>query len=154
MSMVSFVIFQSVGDRQKTRKNLDISKLEICARVHDFLFQAFEQFYIVIWLCMLLKDVLEILPSLMPKTFSDQFVFVRGCEQCTTIIGQFTCSIYYYLKDLDWVHFAWRGLPYGDKDQTLFVDDELSKALRNPNGVDFSLNHSKDANYPKTNCNG
>jgi hypothetical protein len=32
-------------------------------------------------------------------------------------MGQFTHIIYYYFKDLDQVHFAGRGLPYGDKDQ-------------------------------------
>jgi hypothetical protein len=35
------------------------------------------------------------------------------------------------LKDLDQVHFACRGLFYGDKDQTLLIDDELSKAFQN-----------------------
>jgi hypothetical protein len=65
VSMVSFVTFQCAflqRDQQKTRKNLDVSKLEICAGVLDFLFQTFEHFYIVIWSCMLLKNVLEILP--------------------------------------------------------------------------------------------
>jgi hypothetical protein len=33
---------------------------------------------------MLLEDVLEILPLLMPKTLINQFVFVWGREQCTT----------------------------------------------------------------------
>jgi hypothetical protein len=77
------------------RKNLNISKLEICAGVHDFLFWAFEHFYIVIWLCMLLEDVFEILPLSMPKNFIDQFVFIWGHEQCTPTTGQFTCLIYY-----------------------------------------------------------
>jgi hypothetical protein len=35
------------------------------------------------------------------------------------------------LKDLDQVHFACRGLFYGDKDQTLLIDDELSKTFQN-----------------------
>jgi hypothetical protein len=61
--------------------------LEIRVKVQDFLSQAFEHFYIVIWSCMLLEDVSEILPLLMPKTFVDQFVFVWGCEQCTTTMG-------------------------------------------------------------------
>jgi len=64
------------GDQQKIRKNLDVSKLEIHVGVQNFLSQAFEHFYIFIWLCMLLKDVLEILPFLMPKTLINQFVFV------------------------------------------------------------------------------
>jgi hypothetical protein len=36
------------------------------------------------------------------------------------------------LKDLDQVHLACKGLPYGDKDQIVFIDDEPSKALQNP----------------------
>jgi hypothetical protein len=54
--------------------------LEIYDRVQDLLSQAFEHFYIVIWSCMLLEDVLEILALLMPKTLVDQFLFVWGCE--------------------------------------------------------------------------
>jgi hypothetical protein len=50
--------------------------LEIRVRVEDFLTQAFEHFHIVIWLCMLLENVFQILPLLMPKTLIDQFVFV------------------------------------------------------------------------------
>jgi hypothetical protein len=57
-------------------KNINISKLEIRVRVHDFISHTFEHFYFTIWLCMLLKYVLEILSLLMPKTLIDQFVFV------------------------------------------------------------------------------
>jgi hypothetical protein len=78
---------------------------------------------------MLLEDVLEILPLLMPKTLVNQFVFIWGREQCTTTMGQLTHLFYYYLKDLDLVHLVCRGLPHGDMDQTFFIDDELSKAL-------------------------
>ncbi len=78
---------------------------------------------------MLLENVLEILPLLMPKTFTDQFVFVWGCEQCIATTGSFTCSVYYYLKDLDRVHLACKSLLYGERDQTLIIDDEHNKAL-------------------------
>jgi hypothetical protein len=78
---------------------------------------------------MLLENAFEILPLLMPKTLINQFVFVWGHEQCIAITNQLTHSIYFYLKDLDQVHFARKGLPYGDRDQTLFIDDELSKAF-------------------------
>jgi hypothetical protein len=80
---------------------------------------------------MLLEDVLEILPLLMPKTFIDQFMFVWGCEQCTAT-SWFTHLVYYYLKDLDRVHLACKGLLYGDKDQTVLIDDEPNKAFQNP----------------------
>jgi hypothetical protein len=60
----------------KDWKNLNVSKLEIHVGVQDFLSRAFEHFYIVIWSCMLLKDVFEILPLLMPKILINQFVFV------------------------------------------------------------------------------
>ncbi len=78
---------------------------------------------------MLLKDVFEILPLLMPKTLINQFVFIWGHQQCIATTSQLTRLVYYYLKDLDRTHFACKGLPYGDKDQTLFIDDEPSKAF-------------------------
>jgi hypothetical protein len=46
-------------------------------------------------------------------------------------MNQLTRSIYYYSKDLDQVHLACRGLLYGDRDQTLFIDDGPSMALWN-----------------------
>jgi hypothetical protein len=67
----------------------------------------------------------------MPKTLVDQFVFVWGHEQCIIIMNQLTRSIYYYLKGLDQVHLACKGLFYGDRDQTLFIDDGPGKALQN-----------------------
>jgi hypothetical protein len=78
---------------------------------------------------MWLEDALEILPLLMPKTLIDQSMFVWGCLQCIVTMGQLTHKVYYYLKDLDSVHFACKDLFYWDKDQTLFINDEPSKAF-------------------------
>ncbi len=64
---------------------------------------------------------------LMPKTFIDQFVFVWGREQCIVTTGQLTHLIYYYLKDLDQVHIAYKSFPYGERDQTLINDDDPNK---------------------------
>jgi hypothetical protein len=47
-------------------------------------------------------------------------------------MSQLTHLVYYYLKDLDRVHLACRGLFYGDRDQTLLIDDGPNKALWNP----------------------
>jgi hypothetical protein len=47
--------------------NIDSTKVEIKARVEHFLSTAFENFYIIIWSCMKLEDVLKVLPMLMPK---------------------------------------------------------------------------------------
>ncbi len=58
------------------------------------------------------------------------------------------------LKDLDRIHLACKGLPYGDKDQTLFIDDEPSKAFQNPKWNGLTLNHFEDVKYPKAKCNG
>jgi hypothetical protein len=69
-------------------------------------------------------------------------------------MGQFTCPIYYYLKDLDQVHFACKGLLYGDKDQTLFIDDELTKALQNPKWSGLFLEPFKGHELSKKRCNG
>jgi hypothetical protein len=38
---------------------------------------------------------------------------------------------YYYLKDLKHVYYACHGKDYGKEDQTLLIDDELSKVFRN-----------------------
>jgi hypothetical protein len=55
---------------------------------------------------MLLKDVMQVLPLLMPQIFVDQFVFIWGHEQCKRILGQFTLGTYYYLKDLKHLYFV------------------------------------------------
>jgi hypothetical protein len=47
---------------------------------------------------------------------------------------------YYYFKDLSCVYFAYGGLPYGKEDQTLFIDDEPSKAFKNLGSIIFLLN--------------
>jgi hypothetical protein len=61
-------------------KNIDGSIMEVKVGVEHFLSQVFKYFYIAIWSCMKLEDVLEVLPMLMPKTFLEQFVFIWGCE--------------------------------------------------------------------------
>jgi hypothetical protein len=126
------------GDQWEIGKNLDVSKLEIRVGVQNFLVRAFKHLYFVIWSYLLLEDVLQILPMLMPKTLVDQFVFVWDV-QCIITMGQLTRLVYYYLKDLDWVHLALRGLLYGDKDQTLSINDEPSKALWNPKWSELFL---------------
>jgi hypothetical protein len=47
-------------------------------------------------------------------------------------MSNLTHLVYYYLKDLDQVHLVCKGMHYGDKDQTLLIDDEPNKALWNP----------------------
>ncbi len=42
---------------------------------------------------MLLENVFEIIPLLMPKTVVNQFMFLWGHEQCIATMGQLTCSI-------------------------------------------------------------
>jgi hypothetical protein len=80
---------------------------------------------------MLLEDVIQVLPLLVPQAFVDQFVFIWGCERCIKILGQFTTWTYYYVKDSNHVYFACWGLHYGIENQTLFIDDEPSKAFQN-----------------------
>jgi len=121
-------------------------KISLCEHLNNF--------YIVIWLCMLLEDVFEILPLLMPKILIDQFVFAWGHEQCITTMGQLTLSIYYYLKDLDQVHFACRGLLYGDMIKHYSLMMSLAKPFEIQIRVDFSLNHLEDMSYLKTRYNG
>jgi hypothetical protein len=89
-----------------------------------FFNHAFEKFYIAIWSCMKLEDVLEVLPMLISNMFVDYFVFIWGHEQCSKTFGQISLGSYYYLKDLKCVYYGYHGLPYGKEDQTLMIDDE------------------------------
>jgi len=109
--------------------NVDKAKVEVKARVEDFLAKAFEKFYIAIWSCMKLEDVLEVFPMLMPENFMDQFVFIWGCEQCSKMASQISHRSHYYLKDLKYIYYGCCGLPYGKEYQTLFIVDEPNKVL-------------------------
>ncbi len=125
-----FAILQ--GNAQVFGRNIDKSKVEVRARVKHFLVHAFEMFYIPIWSCMKLKDVLEVLPMFIPNMFVDQFVFIWGCEQCSKTSGQIFPRSYYYLKDLKHVYYGCRGLLYGKENQPLLIDDEPNKTFQNP----------------------
>jgi hypothetical protein len=47
--------------------NIDLTKMEVRARVEHFFSTAFENFYIRIWSCMKLEDVLKVLLISIPK---------------------------------------------------------------------------------------
>jgi hypothetical protein len=83
--------------------NININNLKMKVKMQHFLFGTFKKNYIMIWSCMLLENVMEVLHLLMPKKFVDQFLFIFGHEQCTGTSGQLT---YYYLKDLNCVYSA------------------------------------------------
>jgi uncharacterized metal-binding protein len=65
-------------------KNIEMSKMEM----QHFLSHAFKYFYIAIWFCMKLEDVLKVLIMLMSEYFLEWFVFICGCEQCSKMFGQ------------------------------------------------------------------
>jgi hypothetical protein len=112
--------------------NIDLTKVEIRVGMEHFFPTTFENFYIAIWSCMKLEDVLKVLPMLMLEKFLDQFVFIWGHEQCSKIFIIITFRSYNYLKDLKHVYYSCYDLPYGKEDQTLLIDDEPNKALGNP----------------------
>jgi hypothetical protein len=64
-------------------KNVNNTKMEVRARMENFLNKTFQKFHIVIWSCKKLEDVLEILPMLMLESFLGWFVFFLGREQCS-----------------------------------------------------------------------
>jgi hypothetical protein len=112
-------------------RNVDKAKMEVKAGMEDAFVKAFEKIYITIWSCMKLGDLLEILPMFMPENFVNRFIFICGCEQCSKIASQISPGSHYYLKYLKHINYGCCGLPYGREDQTLLIDDELSKALQN-----------------------
>ncbi len=113
------------------RNIVDKTKVEVKARMEIFLNKGFQKFHIVIWSCMKLEDVLEVLPMFMLESFLDQFIFIWGCEQCSKTSSEISFGSYYYLKDLKRVYYACHVKDYGKEDQTLLIDDEPNKAFWN-----------------------
>jgi len=60
--------------------NIDISKVKVRVEMQNFLSSTFINIYIAIWSCMLLEDVMQVLPLVMPQVFVDQFFFIWGHE--------------------------------------------------------------------------
>jgi hypothetical protein len=87
---------------------------------------------------MKLEDVLEVLLTFMPKNFMD-CSWIWGHEQCSKIVGQISPRFHYYLKDLKCVYDGCHGLPNGKEDQTLLIDDEPNKAIKNSKCNGFFL---------------
>ncbi len=117
------------GNAWMFRRNIDISKVEVKAKVKHFLSNFLKRFYVIIWSYMKLEDVLEVLPMLMLEKFLNEFIFIWEHEQCSKTCGEITLRSYYYIKDLKRVYYASRGLPYWMEDQTLLIDDKLSETL-------------------------
>ncbi len=117
--------------------------MEVKVGVENFLNKAFQKFHITIWSCMKLEDVLEVLPMLVPESFLDQFIFIWGREQCSKMSGEISLRCHYYLKDLKCVYYACHEKDYGKEDQTLLIDDEPSKAFRNPKWIGLFLESLK-----------
>jgi hypothetical protein len=119
-----------------------------------FFNKAFQKFHITIWSCMKLGDVLEVLPTFMPKSFLDWFVFIWGCEQCFKMFSEISPRSYYYLKDLKRVYYVCHGKDYGKEDQTLLINDEPNKAFQNLKWTSFFLESFKGKMLSKIRCNG
>ncbi len=64
------------GKQRVTGRNIDNTKVEVRTKVQRFFIHAFKKFYIGIWSCMLIEDVMEVLTLLLPQDFIDQFVFI------------------------------------------------------------------------------
>ncbi len=61
------------------------------------------------------------------------------------MVNQISPEFHYYLEDLKCIYYGCHGLSYGKEGQTLFIDNESSKAIQNSkwSGV-FFLNHLRD----------
>ncbi len=71
------------GKQHVRGRNIDSTKVEVRTKVQHFFICAFKKFYIGIWSCMLIEDVMEVLTLSLLQDFIDQFVFIWGCEQCS-----------------------------------------------------------------------
>jgi hypothetical protein len=120
-------------------RNIDKSKVEVKIGVKHFLIHAFEKFYIIIWSCMKLEDVLKVFPMLISDMFLDQFVFIWGHEQCLKTYSQISPRFYYYLMDLKHVYYGCHGLFYEKEYQTLLINNKPNKTFRNSKWNGFFL---------------
>jgi hypothetical protein len=59
-------------------RNIDSIKVEARVGIQHFFTNALKKFYIGIWSCMLIEDVMEVFTLLLPQDFIDQFVFIWG----------------------------------------------------------------------------
>jgi hypothetical protein len=50
-------------------RNINVSKVEVKVGLNEFLSKAFVNFHVAIWSYILLEDVLELVPLLMPQEF-------------------------------------------------------------------------------------
>jgi hypothetical protein len=134
-------------------RKIDKTKIEVKLGVEHFLANAFQKFYIIIWSCMKVKDVLKVLPMLMLEKFMDKFMFIRGCEQYSKTFGEIYLGSYYYLKDLKHVYYVCCGLPYGKENQTLLIDNEPNKALQNAKWSGLFVESFRVSCCQKKRCN-
>jgi hypothetical protein len=66
--VISYILLFDMGMHKCLEKNIDMSKVKVGVGVQHFFSQSFKYFYITIWSCMKLKDVLEVLPIIKGKT--------------------------------------------------------------------------------------
>jgi hypothetical protein len=104
------------GNARVFRKNVDKTKMKVRIGVKVFINKSFQKFHIIIWSCMKLGDVLEVLPMFMFESFLDQFIFIWGCEQCSKTFSKISIDSHYYLKDLKCVYYACHGKYCGKED--------------------------------------
>jgi hypothetical protein len=64
------------GKQHVRGRNIDGIKVETRARIQHFFICAFKKFYIGIWSCMFIEDVMEVLILLLLQDFIDRFVFI------------------------------------------------------------------------------
>jgi len=90
----------------------------------------FKEFQVVIWFCMLLKDIHELLPLFMPKQFICKFTFVWGRNKCSQTLGRITPTLTIILRicTLSILSFSQGSSSYKGP----FIDDRPNKAIWNP----------------------
>jgi hypothetical protein len=125
------------GKQHVRGENIDSTKVEVKVGVQHFLTHAFKKFYIGIWFCMLIEDVMEVLTLLLLQDFIDQFFFIWGHEQCSMTSSQLTTRNYYYLKDLSRVYSTYQRLPYGQETKPWSLMMSQAKLFKIPRVVVF-----------------
>ncbi len=98
---------------------------------------------------MLLEDVLEILPLLMPKILINQFCVCLGTWTMHYNNGSTRTFNLLLFEGLGSSSPCLQRFALWDRDQTLFIDDEPSKAFQNPKWNELFLEPFKGRELSK-----
>ncbi len=148
--MVFYAIFLKVSSCVRPYHRCDQGRKETW--LLQFFVLTFKEFQIAIWFGMLLEDIQELLPLIMPRQFICKFVFVWVKERCSQMLGRITPTLIYYLKDLNITYLEFYSMFHHHiEDHVLLINDKPNKAICNSHYNCVFLESFKGQHLTKSN---